>query len=700
MADTISQIKLPDNKVYDINALTVNGHTVNKDVPSDAVFTDHYAWTDITGKPSTFTPSTHYHYELKTIGDQRAISTTPNTYVSKLIFQGLKTQSYIGNPGGTTGYSYLLGLRGWENSTGGDAYELAFNNNGIYCRHGATTTWGDWSKIFTSADTYTGNLTSSQVTSALGFTPTANTGTITSVKTTAGAHTTINVTSGAANFNIPTKTSHLTNDSGFVTTDTKNTAGSTDTSSKIFLIGATSQATNPQTYSQDTTYVGTDGCLYSGGSKVLTAHQDISGKADMDDLAREYSSDTVQLYHIGDLVYYDGDLYRCINGTSGGNWMPSFWQHTRVATELENKIEGLSVAGASGGSYQSEITTSIWFDPDQFNYITGSHKVELNSNFDPSNKVDKAGDTMSGALTFTKNDGADIIIPARSTSYIAGNNGNAGIYAKKTLNATEWYPIFCMDTKSGGSWAVGNYNDENLQFSYATKANRDSETNTTSIVNLRPIAGTIALTSELTWDSISGKPSSFTPAAHDHTYLNSAGTNTQSTSTTAFATGAFNVRWFTATGKIPGQPSQYGFLLTAATGTNSGENHQIFMAQPNGDLFHRGTNASSSSNPPAFKKILDSSNYTSYTRNSSGVIKVKSVNKTPTNAGTSLASPTPSIDTGYKFLCWLYIQSNNYVVGANYPVGAANPSATWWFANGYLANYSLTFYYLEIKDTI
>ena len=56
-------------------------------------------------------------------------------------------------------------------------------------------------------------------------------------------------------------------------TNTKNTAGSTDTSSKIFLIGATSQAANPQTYSHDTAYVGTDGCLYSGGTKVLTAHQ-------------------------------------------------------------------------------------------------------------------------------------------------------------------------------------------------------------------------------------------------------------------------------------------------------------------------------------------------------------------------------------------------------------------------------------------
>lgn len=46
---------------------------------------------------------------------------------------------------------------------------------------------------------------------------TTNTGTITKVQTTAGAHTTVNVSSGAVSFNVPTKTSHLTNDSGFIT---------------------------------------------------------------------------------------------------------------------------------------------------------------------------------------------------------------------------------------------------------------------------------------------------------------------------------------------------------------------------------------------------------------------------------------------------------------------------------------------------
>lgn len=50
-------------------------------------------------------------------------------------------------------------------------------------------------------------------------------------------------------------------------TDTKNTTGSTDTSSKIFLVGATSQAANPQTYSDNQVYV-TNGQLDSNKVRV------------------------------------------------------------------------------------------------------------------------------------------------------------------------------------------------------------------------------------------------------------------------------------------------------------------------------------------------------------------------------------------------------------------------------------------------
>ena len=50
-------------------------------------------------------------------------------------------------------------------------------------------------------------------------------------------------------------------------TDTKNTAGSTDTSSKIFLVGATSQASNPQTYSDNEVYT-TSGVLTTKSVQV------------------------------------------------------------------------------------------------------------------------------------------------------------------------------------------------------------------------------------------------------------------------------------------------------------------------------------------------------------------------------------------------------------------------------------------------
>ena len=53
--------------------------------------------------------------------------------------------------------------------------------------------------------------------------------------------------------------------------DTKNTAGATDSSAKLFIIGATSQGANPQTYTHDTVYIGTDGHLYSNSSKVSVA---------------------------------------------------------------------------------------------------------------------------------------------------------------------------------------------------------------------------------------------------------------------------------------------------------------------------------------------------------------------------------------------------------------------------------------------
>ena len=114
------------------------------------------------------------------------------------------------------------------------------------------------------------------------------------------------------------------------------------------------------------------------------------------------------------------------------------------------------------------------------------------------------------------------------------------------------------------------------------------------------------------WSGVTGKPSTFTPSDHTHSKVVIASSNTASTSTDTYATNGLNVRWFSQTGKAPGQPSQYGFMITLGTQDASQENHQIWAEQPNGHLYHRGTNGSSYASPPAFKTILDSGNYNTY----------------------------------------------------------------------------------------
>ena len=47
--------------------------------------------------------------------------------------------------------------------------------------------------------------------------------------------------------------------------DHRNTTGATATTSKLYIVGATNQGENPQTYTNEKSYIGTDGILYSGG---------------------------------------------------------------------------------------------------------------------------------------------------------------------------------------------------------------------------------------------------------------------------------------------------------------------------------------------------------------------------------------------------------------------------------------------------
>lgn len=93
--------------------------------------------------------------------------------------------------------------------------------------------------------------------------------------------------SAAVSVAIPSKVSDLTNDSGYITsyTNTKNTAGSTNSSSKLYLIGATSQATNPVTYSNSGVYT-QSGAVYASAGFYDTSDMRVKDNIESIDVSK------------------------------------------------------------------------------------------------------------------------------------------------------------------------------------------------------------------------------------------------------------------------------------------------------------------------------------------------------------------------------------------------------------------------------
>ncbi|MCM1112864.1 MAG: pyocin knob domain-containing protein [Muribaculum sp.] len=79
--------------------------------------------------------------------DTRSAATKPNDYNAKLLPVGIKQRTATGIPGGGT-YAALVGIRGWTDSSGGKAHELAFDGSGkLFHRVGDTDTWEAWQEL-------------------------------------------------------------------------------------------------------------------------------------------------------------------------------------------------------------------------------------------------------------------------------------------------------------------------------------------------------------------------------------------------------------------------------------------------------------------------------------------------------------------------------------------------------------------------
>lgn len=178
--------------------------------------------------------------------------------------------------------------------------------------------------------------------------------------------------------------------------DTKNTAGSTDSSKKLFLIGAETQAANPQTYSQDTAYVGTDGKLYSNSKVVLTGGSNASS-------AVTITPSTTDVYSM----------------TSAGSV-------TEGTANVPTKIDTSKFSGGSftGGAFSQGTLPTLTFAMDTTD--TKKLKITFGQGTLPTHAADSftAAALQSGFYTAgTANTPTAVTLPGRSSSAIKAWTG-------------------------------------------------------------------------------------------------------------------------------------------------------------------------------------------------------------------------------------------------------------------------------------
>ena len=90
-------------------------------------------------------------YQFTEWSDARSVNHVPNDYNGLFIMRGIKNLTTIGLSDSGV-YATVWGWRGWADSSGGQAWEIASTNEDLYTRHGHTTSWSSWAKILNSSN--------------------------------------------------------------------------------------------------------------------------------------------------------------------------------------------------------------------------------------------------------------------------------------------------------------------------------------------------------------------------------------------------------------------------------------------------------------------------------------------------------------------------------------------------------------------
>ena len=130
------------------------------------------------------------------------------------------------------------------------------------------------------------------------------------------------------------------------------------------------------------------------------------------------------------------------------------------------------------------------------------------------------------------------------------------------------------------------------------------------------------------------------------------------------ALGNLATVFYTPDGQVTDKPSEHGLLLNITNGPTSwAEVHQLWSSQAGGDLYHRGGNGNLDANKNGWactwKKILDSSNYTSYVNNSISNTSAKPTQLYSSTGGTSGTVTLSYSAANYSYIEIFYMDNNS-----------------------------------------
>lgn len=307
----------------------------------------------------------------------------------------------------------------------------------------------------------------------------------------------------------------------YTDTNTKNTAGSTNTSSKIFLIGATSQAANPQTYSHDTAYVGTDGHLYSNGIQVvnLSGSQALTNKT--------YNGYTLAAACAKgvDTTVKSGSSNLITSGgvsTALGSYLPlaGGTMNDDVKIKMPYTDGRIGILAASG--YKFKIPSNLGFamgeawytDEDLSNNLGGigaygtandiSYFYVGGTYNDPLLKVNKSDGNVTAKSSVTT---PRLFGSITTGTYLNGNKGGAIINSTASAGS---YVMLAKMNSTNGVFTHGSYQTKYL-LQYTTNTNISAGNNSvTKSVTLLDESGNSSFPGTVTASAFSGNASSAT----------------------------------------------------------------------------------------------------------------------------------------------------------------------------------------------